>query len=60
MAQALLAYLQEAGAGKLNWTAAARQLQQRLEFLRQHFPQPAESTGSRSDWPAFDDEALLR
>ena len=39
VARALLAYLQEAGVGKLNWTPAARQLQQRLEFLRQHFGQ---------------------
>ncbi|MEJ7661541.1 MAG: hypothetical protein WKG07_19110 [Hymenobacter sp.] len=37
VAQALLAYLQEAGLAKLNWTPAARQLQQRLEFLRRHF-----------------------
>ena len=35
-ARALLDYLQEAGVSKLNWTPAARQLQQRLEFLRLH------------------------
>ena len=34
VAQALLSHLQEVGLDKLNWTAAARQLQQRLEFLR--------------------------
>ncbi|AMJ68254.1 ATP-dependent helicase [Hymenobacter sp. PAMC 26628] len=40
VAGALVAYLQEAGLGKLNWTPGARQLQQRLEFLRHHFPGP--------------------
>ena len=35
VAAALLAHLQETGLHKLNWTPAARQLQQRLEFLRQ-------------------------
>jgi ATP-dependent helicase HrpB len=51
--QALLAYLQEAGLAKLNWTDGARQLQQRLEFVRQH-------TGEAADtWPAFDDDTLL-
>lgn len=54
VAQALLAYLQEAGLAKLNWTAGARQLQQRLEFVRQHLGEAAADT-----WPAFDDEALL-
>jgi ATP-dependent helicase HrpB len=54
VAQALLAYLQEAGLAKLNWTDAARQLQQRLEFVRQHVGE-----ASAEDWPAFDDEALL-
>ena len=53
VSQALLAYLQEAGLAKLNWTAGARQLQQRLEFLRHHFPADAET------WPAFDDATLL-
>ncbi len=53
VAQALLSYLQEAGLDKLNWTPAARQLQQRLEFLRQHFGEAA------ADWPAFDEAALL-
>ena len=38
---ALLAHLQETGLHRLNWTAAARQLQQRLEFLRR-----LEATGS--------------
>ncbi len=41
VAQALLAYLQEAGLAKLNWTPGARQTQQRLEFLRYHFPAAA-------------------
>ena len=41
VAQALLGYLQEAGLGKLNWTAGAQQLQQRLEFMRHHFGPPA-------------------
>ncbi|MBO2031488.1 ATP-dependent helicase HrpB [Siccationidurans ginsengisoli] len=54
VAQALLGYLQEAGLAKLNWTDAARQLQQRLEFVRQHVGE----AGAES-WPAFDDEALL-
>ena len=54
VAQALLAYLQEAGLAKLNWTAGARQLQQRLEFVRQHLGEAA-----AEEWPAFDDEALL-
>jgi ATP-dependent helicase HrpB len=54
VAQALLAYLQEAGLAKLNWTAGARQLQQRLEFVRQHVGEAAAES-----WPAFDDEALL-
>ncbi|MDB5236604.1 MAG: hypothetical protein JWR44_3597, partial [Hymenobacter sp.] len=54
--QALLAYLQEAGLSKLNWTAGARQLQQRLEFLRQHFPAAPDAT--EEQWPAFDDVTL--
>ncbi|GAA4368292.1 ATP-dependent helicase HrpB [Hymenobacter saemangeumensis] len=70
VAQALLAYLQEAGLAKLNWTAGARQLQQRLEFVRRHVGQ--EQAGSAKQllttdneqlttttWPAFDDETLL-
>lgn len=57
VAQALLAYLQEAGVSKLNWTASARQLQQRLEFLRQHFPA---SEAVEEGWPAFDDETLTQ
>jgi ATP-dependent helicase HrpB len=51
VARALLGYLQESGLGKLNWTAGARQLQQRLTFLHQLLGGAA--------WPAFDDEALL-
>ncbi|MFD1871412.1 ATP-dependent helicase HrpB [Hymenobacter bucti] len=51
VAQALTSYLQESGLGKLNWTAGARQLQQRLAFLHQ--------LQSDAQWPAFDDEALL-
>ena len=51
VAQALLGYLQESGLGKLNWTAGARQLQQRLAFLHQLL--------GDAQWPAFDDEALL-
>jgi len=54
VAQALLTYLQEAGLSKLNWTDAARQLQQRLEFVRQHLGAAAAET-----WPAFDEAALL-
>jgi len=53
VAQALLGYLQEAGLDKLNWTPAARQLQQRLEFLRRHFAEAS------ADWLAFDEAALL-
>nr|WP_262903311.1 ATP-dependent helicase C-terminal domain-containing protein [Hymenobacter psoromatis] len=53
VAQALLSYLQEAGLDKLNWTPAARQLQQRLEFLRQYFGEAA------AEWLAFDEAALL-
>ncbi|WP_210513728.1 ATP-dependent helicase HrpB [Hymenobacter terricola] len=67
VARALLAYLQEAGLSKLNWTASARQLQQRLEFLRQHFPTPASSDLTTDNeqpatniWPAFDDETLIQ
>ena len=68
VAGALLAHLQEAGLGKLNWTPAARQLQQRLEFLR--VLNPGQSAGSPSPqergpggevnvWPDFSDAALL-
>jgi len=63
--RALLAYLQEAGLSKLNWTAGAQQLQQRLEFLRRHFPSAtADSTqvsnheSAAETWPAFDDQTL--
>jgi ATP-dependent helicase HrpB len=59
VAQALLAYLQEAGVGKLNWTASAHQLRQRLEFLRQHFPATA-TTEEEKQWPAFDDDSLAQ
>ena len=66
VARALLDYLQEAGVSKLNWTPAARQLQERLEFLRLHFP--TAETGLTTDneqpttihWPAFDDDTLTR
>ena len=64
VAQALLVYLQEAGLGKLNWTVDTRQLQQRLEFLRQHFPTSETSLATDNDyqtaptWVAFDDETL--
>lgn len=65
VARALLDYLQEAGVGKLNWTPAARQLQQRLEFLRQHFPAAEQNLTTDNEqpttnWPAFDDETLTR
>ena len=67
VAQALLAYLQEAGVSKLNWTDGARQLQQRLEFMRQHFsteePAPVSATDSQqlaTTWPAFDDDTLAQ
>ena len=64
VAQALLVYLQEAGLGKLNWTVDTRQLQQRLEFLRQHFPTSEIGLATDNDnqtaptWVAFDDETL--
>ena len=54
VARALLDYLQEAGVSKLNWTPAARQLQERLEFLRQRFP----ASEKAEPWPAFDDTTL--
>lgn len=54
VAQALLAYLQEAGLARLNWTAGARQLQQRLEFVRQHL-----GAADAETWPAFNEAALL-
>jgi len=60
--QALLGYLQETGLGKLNWTPAARQLQQRLAFVRQHLapagPAP-DAALAPEPWPAFDEAALL-
>jgi ATP-dependent helicase HrpB len=56
VSRALLDYLQEAGVSKLNWTLAARQLQQRLAFLRQHFP----ASDAAEPWPAFDDATLAR
>ncbi len=52
--RALLDYLQEAGVSKLNWTPAACQLQQRLAFLRLHFP----ASDVAEPWPVFDDAAL--
>ncbi|WP_310392437.1 ATP-dependent helicase HrpB [Hymenobacter sp.] len=68
VARALLAYLREAGVGKLNWTAGARQLQQRLAFLRRHFPlgEPAPALTTENEqlttngWPAFDDDTLVQ
>ncbi|RYY14730.1 MAG: ATP-dependent helicase hrpB [Cytophagaceae bacterium] len=51
VAQALLGYLQEAGLGRLNWSAGAQQLQQRLGFLHQLV--------GGAQWPAFDEAALL-
>ena len=66
VARALLTYLQEAGLGKLSWTAGARQLQQRLEFLRMHFPTPEVTLKTDNEqlattpWPAFDDETLTQ
>ena len=73
VAGALLAHLQEAGLGRLNWTPGARQVQQRLEFLRYHFPSPAAageevSTTAQAPstehqappWPAADEATLLR
>lgn len=61
VAQALLGYLQEAGLDKLNWTPAARQLQQRLEFVRQLLtPAGADDQAAiPTDWVAFDEAALL-
>ena len=65
VARALLAYLQEAGLSKLNWTTGAQQLQQRLEFLRRYFSSAtADSTrvsnheSAAETWPAFDDQTL--
>jgi ATP-dependent helicase HrpB len=73
VAQALLAYLQEAGLSKLSWPPAAQQLQQRLEFVHHHFGPAAEEAASAEQpttnnqnpitseaWPAFDDDTLLR
>jgi ATP-dependent helicase HrpB len=51
VAQALLRYFQEVGLGKLDWTASAQQLRQRLAFLHQLV--------GGEQWPSFDDEALL-
>jgi ATP-dependent helicase HrpB len=51
VAQALLRYFQEVGLGKLDWTASAQQLRQRLTFLHQLV--------GGEQWPSFDDEALL-
>ncbi len=51
VAQALFAYLQEAGLGKLNWTGGVLQLRERLTFLHQLI--------GGEQWPAFDDDALL-
>jgi ATP-dependent helicase HrpB len=51
VAQALLHYFQEVGLGKLDWTASAQQLRQRLAFLHQLV--------GGEQWPSFDDKALL-
>ena len=68
VAQALVAHLQESGLHKLNWSARARQLQQRLEFLRQHFnpnhsntenPTPNTQHPTPESWSDFSDAALL-
>ena len=73
VARALLAYLQEAGLSKLNWTPEARQLQQRLVFMRQHFGQNSDKffdnqldnqldnqpVQPAETWPAFDNDTLL-
>lgn len=72
VSRALLGYLQEAGLSKLNWTSGARQLQQRLEFVRHQFapkPNTEDPTPNIQDltpdtedlpkWPDFSDEALL-
>ncbi|MFD1470047.1 ATP-dependent helicase HrpB [Hymenobacter caeli] len=70
VAGALAAYLQEAGLSKLHWTPGARQVQQRLEFLRHHFPGPTAADGDQAlttdneqlttSWPASDEATLLR
>jgi ATP-dependent helicase HrpB len=65
VSRALLGYLQEVGLSKLNWTDGARQLQQRLEFVRHHFvpaprtEHPTPDTEDLTKWPDFSDEALL-
>ena len=75
VARALLDYLQEAGVGKLNWTPAARQLQQRLAFLElhdevagssllvsgsDHQPETSNEKPATAKWPASDDATLAR
>ena len=75
VARALLDYLQEAGVGKLNWTPAARQLQQRLAFLElhdevadssllvsgsDHQPETSNEKSATAKWPASDDATLAR
>ena len=75
VARALLDYLQEAGVGKLNWTPAARQLQQRLAFLElhdevagssllvsgsDHQPETGNEKPATAKWPASDDATLAR
>ena len=65
--QALLAHLQETGLAKLNWTGAARQLQQRVGFLRFLIPssssasaaEPGTTNQEPEQWPAFTEAALL-
>ncbi|MDO7874663.1 ATP-dependent helicase HrpB [Hymenobacter sp. ASUV-10] len=58
VSRALLGYLQEAGLSKLNWTSGARQLQQRLEFVRHHFA-PEPNSEDEPKWPDFSNETLL-
>lgn len=48
---ALLDGLRRLGAEALPWSPAARQLQARVRFLRQHLPE--------ENWPDFSDEVLL-
>jgi len=50
VATALCSGLRAAGIGALDWTAAARQLQARVAFLRRHDP--------AGDWPDLGDDAL--
>ncbi|MCC3375758.1 ATP-dependent helicase C-terminal domain-containing protein, partial [Cohnella sp. REN36] len=51
VAAALFAGIRQAGLGILPWTRAARQLQERVLFLRRHEPE--------GGWPDVSDEALV-